>query len=352
MAVRDLWVLRDGVTPSKRHGRGLRWRVDVPGHPVEHFAHKGPAERRERALWNAPKVAARSETVGDLVRVWEAGKSGLSPKGREAVAHARQVVMVRWETVPLRDVDSEDVREWIGALRTPSGPASTSLRNKALQCLRGSLEIGVRRGLLPKNPARDVRAPRQRAREGRFLTLEEVRALASAIHPHHAPLVWMLATTGLRIGEACALNVGDVDIERRRLRVRVSKSGVGRDVPVPASVLEMLSLNRERSEPLFTTLRDGVRMTKDHWRARHFAPAVGVAKLGDVRIHDLRHTAASLAIQSGASVLAVQRMLGHATAAITLSIYGHLWDEALDDVAVRMDGLIGAVPGTDIEENS
>ena len=59
-----------------------------------------------------------------------------------------------------------------------------------------------------------------------------------------------------------------------------------------------------------------------------------------MRIHDLRHTAASLAIASGADVKAVQRMLGHASATMTLDLYGHLWDRGLDDVADRMDAMM------------
>lgn len=350
MAVRDLWTLRDG-SPSKRAGRGLRWRVDVPGHPVEHFAHKGVAERRERALWDLPKTVTRGETVGDMVAVWRAGKAGLSPKGLEAVGHAAQVVLGRWETVRLRDVDRDDVAAWIANLSTDRGPASASLRHKAMQCLRGSLDVAVRRKLLIENPAAGVRIPKQRVREGRFLTVAELRRLVDEIGDHYAPMVWLMATTGMRVGEVCALNVGDVDVSRRRIRVRQAKGEKPRDVAVGAWLLELLDLERGRDAPLFTLQRSGGRVTKDPWRARHFSPAVERAKLGDVRVHDLRHTAASLAIESGASVMAVQRMLGHESASITLGIYGHLWDESLDDVAARMADLV-AVPGTGGEEDA
>ena len=65
--------------------------------------------------------------------------------------------------------------------------------------------------------------------------------------------------------------------------------------------------------------------------------------MAGLHVHDLRHTAASLAIASGADVKAVQRMLGHASAAMTLDVYAALWDKGLDDVAARMDSqLAGA----------
>lgn len=59
-------------------------------------------------------------------------------------------------------------------------------------------------------------------------------------------------------------------------------------------------------------------------------------------LHDLRHTAASLAISSGANVKAVQRMLGHASAAMTLDLYADLFDDDLDDVAMRLHDAVAA----------
>lgn len=73
--------------------------------------------------------------------------------------------------------------------------------------------------------------------------------------------------------------------------------------------------------------------------------ALREADLDYLSPHDLRHTAASLAIQSGASVKAVQRMLGHASAAMTLDVYADLFDSDLDDVAARMDEAWAGVGG-------
>lgn len=78
--------------------------------------------------------------------------------------------------------------------------------------------------------------------------------------------------------------------------------------------------------------------SRDGW----FAAAVRRARAADadfphVRLHDLRHTAASLAISSGANVKAVQRMLGHASASMTLDTYADLFDDDLDGVAAALD---------------
>lgn len=71
-----------------------------------------------------------------------------------------------------------------------------------------------------------------------------------------------------------------------------------------------------------------------------FDPAVRASGLDGLTPHGLRHTAASLAVASGASVKAVQRMLGHKDAAMTLNVYADLFDDELDDVAYRLDGAI------------
>lgn len=177
--------------------------------------------------------------------------------------------------------------------------------------------------------------------EGRLLTVKQVGALASRAklgRQDWGPLVWLLATTGLRPGEAVALDVADVDAARRRIRVRKSKTGTARDVPVPASVLAMLELDHDG--PLFVGVR-GDRLNLHWWRDEVFTPARKAAKV-DCRPYDLRHTAVSWGIAAGADVKVVQRMVGHKSAKMTLDVYAHMFDSALDDVADRMDaGVFG-----------
>ena len=93
-------------------------------------------------------------------------------------------------------------------------------------------------------------------------------------------------------------------------------------------------------------MRGGV-LRNSNWRARVFEPAVKACQKSDetfptISPHDLRHTAASLAISAGANVKAVQRMLGHARASMTLDVYADLFDDDLDAVAVTLDAAIVA----------
>lgn len=88
-------------------------------------------------------------------------------------------------------------------------------------------------------------------------------------------------------------------------------------------------------------------MRENNFSRRVWKTATREAGLEGVRVYDLRHTAASWAIRSGASVLVVQRMLGHASASMTLDVYAGLWDEDLDDVAGRIGAMLEGLGGAD-----
>lgn len=343
MAVEDTWTLKDGKTPSRRHGRGLRYRVRWRGVPSKSFRTLRAAERHWlKVRTEEPQRPGQDVTVGELVDRWAATKADLSHKGRESVDGAAKHVRSYWQDVQAADVLPSEVRAWVAGLH-----GSASLRIKILQCLSGSYRLAVQDGLLATNPCEGVTVRAGQAREPRYLTVEELARLADACD-RYRPMVWLLGTTGLRIGEACALNVGDVAADRGRLRVRTSKTGVARDVPVSQPVLAQLDLDRGRDEPLFLSPA-GRRVSVRNWRARVFTPGAAAAGLPGLHVHDLRHTGASMAIASGADIKAVQQMLGHKSAVMTLDLYGHLWDTGLDDVAARIGQILGStqnVPGS------
>jgi integrase len=158
--------------------------------------------------------------------------------------------------------------------------------------------------------------------------------------------------------------VQDFDMLRRRVNISRSvtesgglvwstpKSWERRSVPFPAALgdeLAALMVGKDRDALVFTDQRGGV-LRNSNWRARVFAPAVTVCEKADesfpvITPNDLRHTAASLAISAGANVKALQRMLGHAKASMTLDVYADLFDTDLDAVAVELDAAIRAVAG-------
>jgi integrase len=158
--------------------------------------------------------------------------------------------------------------------------------------------------------------------------------------------------------EAAALRVGDVDVVARRIRVRRSvtyvtggglvegatKNHTARTVPAPAFVARLLATelaDRDRNALAFEGPRGGFLAIEN---ARYpFAKAVASVGSAGVRLHDLRHTCASLAIRSGANVKVVQRLLGHKSATLTLDRYGHLFPDDLDAVADAFDAAADAL---------
>jgi integrase len=168
-------------------------------------------------------------------------------------------------------------------------------------------------------------------------------------------LVRFLGWTGLRVGEAAALRVGRLDLLARRVEVveaatevngrlawGPTKTGERRTVPLPHFPAEQLGADlADRSHSpgdLVFTMPAGGPLRASKWGERYFRPAVAAAGLPEnLRLHDLRHTAASLAIRENASVKIVQAMLGHRSATQTLDRYGHLYPSDLDALAERLD---------------
>lgn len=173
----------------------------------------------------------------------------------------------------------------------------------------------------------------------------------------YRPLILLLAYCGLRWGEAAALRVLDVDLLNGRLMVRRGVSDIGgklvygtpkshasRTVPLPKFLKAELEplLKGKSLESLLFTSPEGESLRINNFRGRVFDPAVKKAGIHKLKPHDLRHTAASLAVASGANVKAVQRMLGHASAAMTLDTYADLFDTDLETVAERLDSAFSA----------
>jgi integrase len=221
------------------------------------------------------------------------------------------------------------------------------------QCRTSAADVyaAVRDGRLARNPAAGVDLPRLPTTERRYLTHAQLADLAERCGPHRL-LVLVLGYTGLRWGEAAALRVRRIDLLRGRIEVAESvtdvngrmvygppKSHARRRVPVPRFLRDDLAVQLAGLGPddLVFPSQAGTPLRVQNFRRSHFDRAATAAGLEGLVPHELRHTAASLAIASGASIKGVQSMLGHASAAMTLDRYGHLFGDELDAVAERMD---------------
>ncbi|WP_311966377.1 tyrosine-type recombinase/integrase [Arsenicicoccus cauae] len=135
-----------------------------------------------------------------------------------------------------------------------------------------------------------------------------------------------------------------VSVVGSRLVWTTPKTHQVRSVPVPPALMrhvEEQCRGKGPEELVFTSPRGGP-LRLNNWRRRVFDPAVERAGLVDLTPHDLRHTAASLAIASGANVKAVQQMRGHTSAAMTLDVYAGVFPDDLDAVGRSLDALVPA----------
>lgn len=323
------------------------------------FARKLDADRwlrqqlteADRGLWVDP--GAGDVLFSEWVAVWE---SGLSVKPKTAAGYRsllRSRILPTFGAVPLRRISPAMVRGWVADLAAEGLSASRS--RQARQVLHAALEQAVVDGLIGRNPTDNVKVAMTRPREQRYLTAEQVADLAEACESRHAGaglLIRVLAYGGLRWGEAVALRASAVDVLRRRIEVRESATLVNgelvwgtpknhrtRTVVIPRFLADRLGEHMaglDYGALMFTSPR-GLALRTPNFARRVWRPAVAECGLADLRVHDLRHTAASLMISAGASIKAVQRSLGHASAAITLDRYSHLYDDDLEALADALD---------------
>jgi integrase len=303
--------------------------------------------------WHDP--ASGDELFLDYCERWLEGRAsqvaGKTDYNTEVLLRGR--ILPAFGDKRLKQITTAGVREW-QTLLLRKGLSPATVRTYR-QILGQVLRQAVADGLLLTNPVEGVRTPTVRPRRQLFLTAEDLERLAAAAGGY-GPLVWLLGWSGLRFGEAAALRAGNIDAARRRVRVEESVTEVGgrlefgppktyesRTVIVPGFVIERIAPlleGRDRGDLVFTAPQGGP-LRLGNFRRRVFASAAVAIGKPDLLPHDLRDTAASLAISSGASIKAVQRMLGHASAAMTLDVDGSLFEEDLEALADRIEERFG-----------
>lgn len=369
----DLWFYSRGKRAGEkkpRHGRGKRWRVTVIGldgeRETEAFDRKVDAEIYLNAansrLVTGTYVTEKAGMV-TVADVWEVYLSHQKAGGtrERRVSGWNKWVEPRWANVLVRDVQRSAVKSWIVAMGN-QGAKPTTVEN-AMEVLRGVLSVAVEDKRLASNPAAGHTLPARTEPPKVYLAHPQVWTLGDTIDPRYRTLVLFLAYTGLRFGEAAALTVHDLNLLRRQVHVRQQVTEVGgkltwtptkgkqaRHVPIPKFLLESLAKQcegKKREDLVFTAPKGGT-LRLNSWRDRTWNTAVDTlravdadgeahADYPDATPHDLRHTAASLAVQAGANVKALQIMLGHKSATLTLDTYADLFSEDLEQVAATLD---------------
>lgn len=304
------------------------------------------------------------ETVAE---VWLASRSTVKRRTLESDTGVwRNYIAPRWRARPVASITAAEVSMWMGDLMGQGLARSTVTR--ALATLRSLLAFAVADGRVAVNVAAAVKAPPggQARREGQILSLPELGALAAACRGLYCELVVVLGLEGLRWGELAGLQVGDrVSVPGQGLRLSravLCSNGGGamyvdslknrraRTVPLVAAVVPIVERWAEGkpSDGWLFHAPEGGPLRETNWKRsvgwREAVTAIGRPQL---RVHDLRHTAASVWLGSGADPKVVQRVLGHASAAMTMDLYGHLIDRNLWAAAAQLGDMSGTSTPTD-----
>lgn len=376
--IEDTWFRKDKL-PKARNGVGKRWRVwsvNLEGErePGAYFDRKIDAEAKRDDIVSKLRAGSYVTEKAGRITVEAVYEDWLTQQAHAADStQAKREsawdcwVAPKWRKTQVARVRKSAVRSWVTEM-TEDGAGPTTIEN-AVEVLRLVLGLAVEDKCIAENPCAGVKLPPREHRPRAYLSHEQVWALAATIDPRYRVLALFLAYTGLRFGEAAALEVRDLDFLRRRVEVRQQVTEVKgklvwtptkgkrrRSVPFPKFLVEELSLlcvDKLRDQSVFTAPKGGT-LRLNSWRKRTWKDTLntlrqlddeGVAHsdFPEMTPHDLRHTAASLAISANANVKAVQTMLGHKSAALTLDTYSDLFPADLDAVAAAFDREIAAM---------
>ncbi|HET6770674.1 MAG TPA: tyrosine-type recombinase/integrase [Actinomycetota bacterium] len=296
-----------------------------------------------------------------VAAAWEKFKEGPLRSYKESTQagyrfHFERYVLPALGSRRLHSVEKEDVEKFIHDLEETARASGRKLkaggygtREKTLRALQRFFSEMVSNGRMAKNPALGVKLGTRAATlsgeeaGGQALDTDEVHALLEATPAYWRPLVAVLATSGLRISEACGLRRRDLDLSaetaaviqtvvevngnlvlttpkskasRRTVQLLPSAVALLKQHPIPVNPDGLLFTHPGKSDPIARTW----------FNRRVLKPAAERAGLYPVpSVHDLRHTAGAIASKAGMHPMAVKEMMGHSSIKVTFDVYGHLF---------------------------
>ena len=340
------------------------------------YPYRGPRGTTYRVVWRTPEGAQRSRSFkaraearewratverleaagqtpdparGDIpLGVW-AGQVlatlHLKPKTAESYASLlRSRIVPAFGDQPIGTISRAQVRAWVAAM---AGEVSAKRTRNAHGLLNRLLNEAVLDGRLLTNPAAGVPLPRVITSEVEPWTAEELLTVATAAGRYEPLIVW-LGLMGTRWAETVGLEwdkirggVAVIDSTLSEVNGRFhrvpTKTFTARRLPLPRPVSDRLP---KSSQGLVFTTTHGNPIRSAAFRHRVFLPACQRADVRPLRIHDLRHTCASLLMGSGASPKTVQAWLGHADLRLTMNTYAHAYAQDAEQAAQRIARLV------------
>jgi integrase len=235
----------------------------------------------------------------------------------------------------LQNIGAEKIERFKAKRKAEVSPSTV---NRELACLKTLFNKAVEWEKIEKNPAVTVKKFREPNARERILSPEEARHLIECASPGLRPVLIVALNTGMRRNEILSLKWEDVDFGKSFVLISNSKSGKSRKVPMNATVYETLrALPQASSDYVFFNSE-----TKTHIKniRTAFLSACRSAEIKGVRLHDLRHTAASKMIEAGADLVTVSKILGHASIQMTMR-YAHPTPDNLRLAVGRLGEILG-----------
>jgi integrase len=374
-AARGSWYFVIDVGPDAATGkrRRLRRRGFETRKSAEAALNSVLSELREGEY-----VEPSSQPVRIYLEHWLAAVAvDRKPSTAAMYAHKmRRYVIPRIGAMPLRRVDAATLDALYAELRTSGGrpkkngepgPLAEPTVAAVHRILHRAFRDAVRRRIIRSNPAADAIVPRSTApREMKVWMSQEVREFLESVGANRLRALWLLAaTTGMRRGELCGLMWQDVNLEASNLAVRrarvpiagkvaegTPKSDRARVIAIAPATVSALRTHRkgqleerlawgeawQDSGYVFTQV-DGSPVRPDAV-TRAFEAHVTAAALPRIRLHDLRHTHATLGLAAGIPAKVMSERLGHAKVGITLDLYSHVVPGMQEEAAAKLEALL------------
>lgn len=251
--------------------------------------------------------------------------------------------------IPLRHLRPEHLERLYATLlesgrANGKGGLDTKTVLEVHMVLRRALTDAVRRGLITRNPADIAHAPKRRplaTAEIRAWNAQQLSAFVELAAGHSLfAALWLSANTGMRRGELLGLRWGDLDLDARRLSVNRALISVGyelyesrgktrtarRTIDLDARTVELLVSSRRggSDDESYVFAHDDGSPIHPQVLSDAFKKLVARSGLPRIRLHDLRHTHATLLLKAGVPIKVVSERLGHSTPAFTMATYQHV----------------------------
>lgn len=324
--------------------------------------------------------AAQDTTVGDLIDDWLAlAIRDLSPttaRGYDWII--KTYVRPSLGKVPLARLRASQLDRFYAQLREKGGqdgkPLSAATVRQVHAILRRALQQGVRWGWIKENPAALASPPRVRSAQLTPPEPADVVALiatANAEDPDLGCFLYLAATSGARRGELCGLRWSDLDFKAGAMTItrnvvegangvveKDTKTHAARRIALAPDTVAVIESHRKRMADraaacaaqttnqahVFSVDPDGDRPWTPNEVTKRFIRLRRKADLEGVRLHDLRHFAATRLLAAGVPVRTVSGRLGHANAATNLGVYAHFVEQSDREAAATLGALVSAKP--------